>query len=1342
MPGTRINTPPSAPREDEKGRQDDRGPYVVGLGASAGGLEALEQFFENMPVGTGMAFVVVQHLSPDFESLMDALLARKTAIPIHRASDGMEVRPDQIYLIPPRKDMIIASRRLLLTDKDPKQTLTLPIDHFFRSLAHDLGDRAIAIVLSGSGSDGSRGIRDVHEAGGLVIAQAPETAQFDGMPNSARQTDAVDLVLAPAEMSTALLQYIQHPDGLDRDSGRPIPPPPDHGFNAIFRVLRDAYGIDFAQYKSNTVTRRVERRLMLNGSSEIDRYLERLREDPAELDALYKDLLIGVTRFFRDTEAFERLGRDVLPRLLAELPREEEFRVWVAGCATGEEAYSLGILLHEQITRLDQAVKVKIFATDVHHASLDFASDGLYTAAQLADVNDERLERYFSHTQDGYQVSNKLRQMIVFAPHNLIKDAPFTKLDLITCRNLLIYLQPAAQKKIVSLFHFGLKTNGVLFLGPSESPGEMSDEFVTVDGHWRIYKKRRDITLPDDLRLTLSVAPPRLAGGLRTRSSTLRQPDQHLLGTYDALLDEVMPPSLLVNEQNQVIQTFAGANRYLRLKEGRLSTAVLDLVDPELRIVLGGALPRVHHEKVPVTYKGVRVRLPEGERLVNVTVKPVTSRRSGLVSALILFEDRGNGPHPLPATEVQLRDAPHEQLQAVEAELNSTRENLQATIEELETSNEEAQATNEELVAANEELQSTNEELHSVNEELYTVNAEFQKKIAELTQLTSDMDNLLESTQVHTLFLDRNLCVRKFTPRIAETFHLVSQDIGRRIDNFTHNIDHPALKAELQRVMDTGQPYEQQVGDNHGHRFLLRILPYHAREAVEGCVLTLIDVTSLKRAEAEAWTKDQQLSAILKNSPQLVFLKDLSGHYVLTDPTFEQLVGRNPIGQLTQDLFPPETAKALCRFEDRVAGEGITVEDEVVIPLADGPHTFLAVKFPLRDETGRIIGVGGIKTDVTRLKRAEQQTQEALEQRDRFLAMLSHELRNPLGAIVNAGEVLERPQAGVADKQEALQVLKRQAMQMSRLLDDLLDITRITQSKIYLQRTAVALDPLIDEAVRVVQPAFEAGGVKVEVRHPGDSLGVWGDPARLQQVVVNLLMNAVKYTPRGGRVWVELARDSGEAVLRVRDTGMGIRPEMLEKIFALFIQADDTLHRSGSGLGIGLTLVRTMAELHGGRVRAFSAGPGQGSEFVVWLPLAAADRLPAAEAPGFAAASLKILVVEDNEDSRRMLETMLKLDGHEVFVARDGEEGLAAIRRDHPTMAIVDIGLPTLDGYDLARRVRSWEDGKAFYLVALTGYGQAEDRRSVFAAGFDEHLVKPLRRGDLDRILDRVRSRG
>jgi len=531
------------------------------------------------------------------------------------------------------------------------------------------------------------------------------------------------------------------------------------------------------------VTRRIERRLLLNQSLDLDEYAQRLSADAGELNALYKDLLIGVTKFFRDHEAFARLEREVLPHVVEQVPPDEELRIWVAGCGTGEEAYSLAILLDEQLPAARRRDNIKIFATDVHRASLEFASAGLYDEASLSEVTPARLQRYFVRRGKAFQVSPELRRMIVFAPHNLIKDAPFTKLNLISCRNLLIYLQPIAQKKVLSLFHFALKTGGVLFLGPSESPGELTEEFDPLDYQWKLYRKRRDTHLPADVRLPLSSG----YSGLRSPSARLGYPepqtaDASLIRVYDALLDSHMPPSLLVNGQRQLVHTFAGAGKYLDVHDGRHTADVLELIHPDLRTPLAGALQRAAKLKSPVAYKDVRVTTADGPRRLKVSVAPVTPKGFDAGHLLISLEplDDGESPSP-PERELDYGEASREQLRSLEDELRYTKENLQATIEELETSNEELQATNEELVASNEELQSTNEELHSVNEELYTVNAEYQRKIAELTELTGDMDNLLFSTDVGVLFLDGELCIRKFTPKIGEFFDLLPQDIGRRV---------------------------------------------------------------------------------------------------------------------------------------------------------------------------------------------------------------------------------------------------------------------------------------------------------------------------------------------------------------------------------------------------------------------------------------------------------------------------------------------------------------------------------------------------------------------------------
>jgi two-component system CheB/CheR fusion protein len=1312
---------------------------VVALGASAGGLEALEKFFDNMPSGTGLAFVVVQHLSPDFKSLMNELLARHTKLAIHRVTDGMLIEPDAIYLIPPKKEMIVSGGKLLLTDKDPAQGLSLPIDTFLRSLAHEYGRQAIAIILSGTGSDGSRGIRAIHEAGGFVIVQNEETANFDGMPRSAIDTGVVDAILSPREMAGAILDHVQrlrHGTGPAELSSQVVS---DSGIHEVFRALHSSYGIDFSYYKPNTVARRVERRLQMSGTASLDDYVARLRDDQDELNSLYKDLLIGVTRFFRDEDAFHRLELDVLPQLLNRLSGDDELRVWVAGCATGEEAYSVGILVHEALSARRHGLRAKIFATDVHQASLEFASAGVYSEEALAALSTGRLSRYFKKHASGYQVTPELRKLIVFAPHNVVKDAPFTKLDLICCRNMLIYLQPHAQKKTISLFHFALKANGILFLGPSESPGELTDEFDVIDRHWKIFRKRRDVRLPADFRLPLSpgLARWRAAAGVPAAEGR-GLPEIQLLRAYDALLEQYVPPSLMVNERRELVHSFAGAGRFLSMPDGRPSRDVLDLVEPSLKLALAGALQRAAKEKQPIVYGSVSVdSLPEGEQL-RLSVKPITIQSTGDEYFLISFEQQTKKPLPAQTeTEIDFDRASRDRLHEVEDELRYTKENLQATIEEMETTNEELQATNEELVASNEELQSTNEELHSVNEELYTVNAEHQRKITELTELTDDMDNLLRSTEVGTIFLDRGLRIRKFTPQILQAFQILPQDVGRGIDTFSHNILDENLLQEVQQVAATQKPFEKDVQDRHGKWFLLRILPYRSKGQADGVVITLIDINNVKRTEAEL----KRMSKVFMDGADPIIIEDLQGNIIDLNTEALNAYGwsrEELIGKPSSMLFPADCAadavalRERCKNFDHVRNvEFMRVDHHGrVIPI-------LLTLSVLTDENGRPIGIASLSKDIQKQKDAEREAREAVLRRDEFLAMLSHELRNPLGAVLNATELLSRD--GKSDSESlAAGVIMRQSRQMARLLDDLLDVSRITQGRIEIRKEVVDLTKSVRDAVEAVQPLIDRSQHTLELQLPDEPLYVEGDASRLLQIQENLLANAAKYTPRGGRILLSLSRDGNEAVITVSDNGQGIPPQMLTDIFDLFVQGPKTLARSEGGMGIGLSLVRALVELHGGQVTVHSDGRDRGSTFTLRLPLTVHKPVCASPASKSKNTPFRILVVEDNPDSRKTLQKLLEMDGHDVSVAGDGVSGFDAICREMPDVVLLDVGLPGLDGYAVARKVRAELADRPVRLIAVTGYGRESDRAAVRQAGFDEHLVKPISLDELKRILGKA----
>lgn len=915
-----------ANRDDSK---SDCGEFhIVGIGASAGGLEALEQLFKSLSSDSGAAYVVVQHLSPDFKSHMVELLSRHTEMPIYRVENGVAVEPNAVYLIPPRKEMVISGGKLLLTEKSGEKSFSHPIDQFFRSLAADVGRYSIGVILSGTGSDGSRGIRDIHDAGGLVISQDETTAAFDGMPLNAQATGIVDLVIPPAGISEAIVRYVQ--DGLTPEAigEQELIASSAKGVDRIFELLHGQHGLDFSHYKATTVGRRIQRRIDLLGLNSIDDYLAQLEATPEELNELYKDLLIGVTKFFRDPAAFDVIATNVLPVLVRRAAESNQtLRVWVCGCASGEEAYSLAILLDEERRRLGEQIDIKIFATDAHHVSLNTAARGVFSEEALEELSDERRRRYFDKKRDGYHVDRDLRRYIVFAPHNVISDAPFTQMDLVTCRNMLIYLQPTAQKKTLSLFHFALKANGTLFLGPSESPGELSDEFETVDKRWRVYTKRRDVRLPIDTRV------PFVTGVDRMPRATLCRPqrDEHridtsLLSLYDKLLDRKMPPSILVSEDYLIRHVFGGAERFLRLRGGRPSTTLLDVIIDPLKPAITGAVQHAIRKQDLVRYTGIRLVEGGDQELLGITVEPIHNPADGEVSLLIEFEVIENEETVMPSqsdgTLVDMEELTHQRVAGLESELRYSQENLQATVEEMETSNEELQATNEELVASNEELQSTNEELHSVNEELYTVNAEHQRRVEELARANGDMDNLLATTRVGVIFLDGDLFIRRFTPEIGRLFHLMEQDVGRSIEGFAHHFARSTFLSDLRAVVSDEREAEFEITDRKGNLYLARLLPYRTSGDIDGVVLTLIDIKHLKETQIGL----ERFKFMAESAIDGISLVDAKGRLRYVNPSMCRTLGYE-FDELTQmtvmDVNPDYSRERFQELFHRVADKEI-----------------------------------------------------------------------------------------------------------------------------------------------------------------------------------------------------------------------------------------------------------------------------------------------------------------------------------------------------------------------------------------------------------------------------------
>lgn len=855
-----------------------------------------------MPVDTGMAFVVIQHLSPDFKSLMNELLTRYTSMPIHVVDRSTPMRPNCIYLLPPRKDMVLSGNTLNVHDRPLDQHLNMPINTFFRSLAQEAGERAIAVVLSGTGTDGSAALLDVHAMGGLVVVQSEESAKFDGMPKAAIETGLADAVLPPDEIPEALVTYGRDPSApvLESKTGR-VREDTLMGLPAIIDQLRHRFNLDFASYKPATVCRRIDRRITLRNCASLQDYSKLAASEPAELDTLYRDLLIGVTRFFRDTEVWESLRRQVvLPLIQSTDPANEpegEIRVWVPACATGEEAYTIAILFAESLAKVGVGRTVRIFATDVHAHSLQLASEGFYQESSLHDVSSERRERFFTRQGRGYRIHPDIRKMLIFSAHNVIKDPPFTKMDLVSCRNMLIYFLPAAQEKALSSFHFALNLRGVMVLGPSESPGPIAEEFDTIDRQWKIYRKVQDSRLPMSLRMG---AAPTSVGTAAYRTTAVG--DLRLARAYEFVLARYTPAGILLNEKREILHVFGDAHRFLRAPAGKMTNDVFSLVQEDLRIALSSAVQTASKKTERVSFKGVRYTSEQDGHswLVDVCVDPLPDKTTNTTFYFVFFDRE---------KQIVLTDANSEQfkldtesksrIKHLEEELQQTKQSLQTIVEELQTSNEELQATNEELMASNEELQSTNEELHSVNEELYSVNAEHEQKIKQLTEATNDLNNLMNSTEIGTIFLDRNHCIRLFTPSAAQMFNLLPQDIGRDIKHITYRVRGDDIFHAIEVVGNAGNDREISVVAPNGKSYLRRVKPYlDEARAIAGIVLTFVDVSDLITTQRQL----RLTEFAVNNSSSPTYWAEKDGRIIRVNTAASELLGFSPETMLSMNV--------------------------------------------------------------------------------------------------------------------------------------------------------------------------------------------------------------------------------------------------------------------------------------------------------------------------------------------------------------------------------------------------------------------------------------------------------
>ena len=850
----------------------------MGLGASAGGLEAFTQFFTHMPGDSGLAFVLVSHLDPDHESLMTELLRRSTPMPVAEAGDGMRVMPNRVYVIPPNRYLSMDRGALRLSTPPEPRGLRLPIDAFFRSLAEDQGDRAVCVILSGNGTDGTLGLRAVHGAGGLSLVQAPADAKFDGMPRSAVNTGLADLVLPVVQMPAHLLAYAQQIPSVKRRPRARVVAEVPVPLQKILLLVRQHTGHDFSLYKSTTIVRRLERRMALHQIAEPEVYARYLVEYPGEIKLLFKDLLIGVTSFFRDPEAFEALKDRVIPKLLEQRPADQPVRVWVPGCATGEEAYSLAILFREYLEEHGHRHRVNLFATDIDEDAIAAARAGVYLHNIAADVSPGRLQRFFVKEGDGYRIGQEIRESVVFAVQNVIKDAPFTRLDLLSCRNLLIYLGAELQNQLVPLFHYSLNPGGCLFLGTSESIGGFTDLFSVQDPKWKLYQCRESAAAIHPMKffaITGIREPFSLPAVPLVRENSIQVLARKIL------LEHLTPPAVLINEQGDVLYIHGRTGKYLEPAPGAGVMNILEMAREGYEFELRGALRQAVATQQDTTCRHLKVKTEAGFAEVGFTIRPLRQPEGLRGTLLVVFEE----PPPAKAAKSRRRKSPAdspeiaalaEELQFVKADLQAAIEELQANNEELQSANEEMQSTNEELQSTNEELDTSREEIQSMNEELLTVNAELQAKMENLYRAESDMKNLLDSTRVAMIFLDRSLRLQRFTPTAVQLVKLIPTDVGRSLGDLVLNLDYDQLLADAREVLDTLKPREREVRgrgapDRDQTWFLVRLIPYlTVGHAIEGVVIIGIDITRLKQTEELAAANAARVRAAQQYAEDIV----------------------------------------------------------------------------------------------------------------------------------------------------------------------------------------------------------------------------------------------------------------------------------------------------------------------------------------------------------------------------------------------------------------------------------------------------------------------------------------
>jgi two-component system, chemotaxis family, CheB/CheR fusion protein len=1178
---------------------------IVGIGASAGGLDAFKKFFSALPAESGMAFVLIQHLDPTRQSLTAELVGTHTRMRVVQAVEGMRIEANRVYVIPPNAYLSVRERTLWLSAPTAPRSLRMAVDFFLRSLAEDQGENAIGIILSGTGTDGTLGLKEIKAGGGMTMVQDPQSAQHDGMPRSAIASGSADYVLPAEQMADALLAYVRHA-AVASTSMAVLPEKTLDPLTAVVEVMRERTKFDFSGYKKGTLRRRIQRRMGLRHFDQLAEYVEVLRNDPAEATALFKDLLINVTSFFREPAAWQILQEQVIRRLVAEkIAADAPLRVWIPACATGEEAYSIAMVLIEEIQATGKSCRLQVFASDVDAEALETARAGIYPEGIAAHVSAERLSRFFSKDDHIYRVDKALRDTVVFAQQSLVSDPPFSRLDVISCRNLLIYLEPAVQERLIPLLHFALLKGGYLFLGSAEGVGLQEDLFEPVSTKWRIYRRigpARHGKLQFRLAATpvSSVEPGRLPSLPNpARLATLAQ---HLL------LQRYAPACVIIDRNGEILYFHGRTDDYLAQPSGLPTQDLIAQARHGLRSKLRSAVHEAIQDNQRVIVPGVQVRRGNTFSRVKVTVEALHATDAGTQHLwLVSLEDEPETSAPAAAhTAAEASAAGATLVQQLEFELKSTREDLQQTVEDLKAANEELMSINEEFQSSNEELETSKEELQSLNEELTTANTQLETKLAELEATNNDLDNLLTSTNIATLFLDTHLHIRRFTPAATRLFSLIPSDIGRPIGDITQQFTDPDLLSDVAAVLQRPMTPKAEVQAHDGRWYVRQVLPYRTRDhRTEGVVVTFSDVAAEALQEGRLYAESIVDTV---REPLLVLDGDLrvrsanQSFYATFHVSQKETVGQLLYELGTRQWDIPELRTLL----GDVLPQKQVMNDFELEPNFEsiGPRSMQLNARAIDRGGGRPYLILLAIEDVTERKQTQEALQESetlkhveeqVRQRQAELAHaqristvgelasgLAHELNQPLSAIANYLKGSRRLLEGASDERsaamrDALDKAADQAMRAGQIIRRLRDFVSRGES----ERRVESITKLVEEASALALVGVKDRGIRVTFQFDPAADRVLADRVQIQQVLLNLIRNAMDAMEESQTrdLIVAIAADGARFVrISVTDSGSGISPEIAEQLFQPFI----TTKRHG--MGVGLSISRAIVEAHGGRI--------------------------------------------------------------------------------------------------------------------------------------------------------------